>query len=72
MLMLIVTEDKQGLVWDSQDQDTGWGVRGIRTCISIRKNEGGILILRKCMYVPVFGEESYTHACDSENKNGKG
>ena len=38
------------------------GYKGVGLRISIRKKEGGIWILRKYMYTPIFWEESYKYA----------
>ena len=67
MLKFIITKDKQGLVWVSQDQNywVGFQRPGLHVdyvymyCISVQKKEGDIWILRKykCMYVPVFSEQ---------------
>ena len=53
-----ITEDNQGLVWGlSIPKNTGLGLRRGITYITPEKG-GDIWILRKCMHVPVFGEQS--------------
>ena len=60
MLKLIITNDKQGLVWVKTKilDEVLSGGDGLR--ISLQNKEGDIWILRKYMYLHVFGEQRKT------------